>query len=222
MTVSKAIFSRKKIWAFITSIFIPSIVLFDYFVIKTGLSKLLFDTIKELSFSDVIILLILFSVAGIYIWVFFINKKVNSLSKENIREVLNKNKDLIRINDELRKTCNKILKNQEEILKENEELKSKVEKIESTEPDPEVFLILETLAGIPDKSLEQAMLWNNHYKRVFEGKEQSDFQIILNELKDKNLIRELKGGEWNETWFEITGEGLKYLKVLKEKLEGPL
>jgi hypothetical protein len=220
--MNKSKFPRKKIWAFITSILIPAIALFDYFIIKTGLSKFIFDKIKQLSFSDVILLLILFSVSGIYIWVLFINKKVKSLSKENIREVLNKNKDLIRINDELRKTCNKILKNQEEILKENEELKSKVEKIESTEPDPEVFLILESLASIPDKSLEQALLWNNHYKRVFEGKKQSDFQIILNELKDKNLIRELEGEEWSETWFEITGEGLKYLKVLKKKLEGPL
>lgn len=220
--MNKSKFPRKKIWAFITSILIPAIVLFDYFIIKTGLSKFLFDKIMQLSFGDVILLLILFSVAGIYLWVILINKKVNSLSKENIREVLNKNKDLVRINDELRKTCNKILKNQEEILKENEELKSKVEKIENTEPDPEVFLVLESLASIPDKSLEQALLWNNHYKRVFEGKKQSDFQIILNELKDKNLIRELEGEEWGETWFEITGEGLKYLKVLKEKLEGPL
>lgn len=222
MTVNKAIFSRKKIWAFIKSIFIPSIVLFDYFVIKTGLSKLLFDTIKELSFSDVIILLVLFLIVGIYIWVYLINKYVRSLSSENIKEIVNNNKRLMKINDELHETCNRILKYQEEILKENEELKSKVEKIESTEPDPEVFLILESLAGIPNKSLEQAMLWHNHYRRRFKEKEQSDFQIILNELKDKNLIRELKGGEWSETWFKITGEGLKYLKVLKEKLEGPL
>ena len=220
--MNKTIFSRKKIWGFIKSIFIPSIVLFDYFVIKTGLSKLLFDTIKELSFSDVIILLVLFLIVGIYIWVYLINKYVRSLSSENIKETLNNNKRLIKINDELRETCNKILKYQEEILKENKELKSKVEKIESAEPDSEVFLILETLANMPDKFLDQAMLWNNHYRRRFKEKEQSDFQIIINELKDKGYISEFESRKWGENGFEITSEGLKYLKVLKQKLEGPL
>ena len=128
----------------------------------------------------------------------------------------------MKINDELRETCNKILKYQEEILKENKEFQSKVEKIESAEPDPEVFLILETLANMPDRSLEQAMLWNNHYLRRFKEKEQSDFQIIINELKDRGYISEFESGKWGEPSFEITSEGLKYLKILKQKLEGPL
>jgi len=209
---------------FITTIFIPFIILFDYFVIRTGLSKFLLDKIKQLSlsFGDVILLLILFSVAGIYVWVFLLNKKVNSISKENISEVLNKNRDLIRIIDDLRDTCNKILSYQEIIIKENIKLKSEVEKIESAEPNLEIFLILESLANESDKCLEVDEIWNLHYKKRFKNQELSDFQIVINELKEKNSIREFEGGEWDKPYLEITSEGLKYLKVLKDKLERPL
>jgi len=163
-----------------------------------------------------ILILILFS------WIFHVNKKVRGFSDKNIKEILNKNDDLIRINDDLRKTCNKILGYQEKIIDENEKLKSKIIEIESVETDSEVYLILETLANMPNKSLEQDLLWHNHYKKQFKERKQSDFQIILNDLKERNLIHEFESGEWGEICFEITSEGLKYLKELKRKLEGPI
>lgn len=57
--MNKSKFSKKRIWVFITTIFIPFIILFDYFVIRTGLSKFLLDKIKQLSlsFGDVILIL---------------------------------------------------------------------------------------------------------------------------------------------------------------------
>lgn len=219
--MNKAIFSRKKIWAFITSIFIPSIVLFDYFVIKTGLSKLLFDTIKELSFSDVIILLILFLIVGIYIWVYLINKYVRSLSSENIKETLNNNKRLMKINDELRDTCNRILSYQEKIIKENEKLKSKVDAFKSIESDAEIYYILETLANRESKLFHKDTLWNRHYKKYFKDKKLSDFNIIMDHLEEKELIRTASAA-LGESIIKITRKGLKHLKILKTKINGKL
>lgn len=203
---------------FITTILIPFIILFDYFVIRTGLSKFLLDKIKQLSFGDVILILILFSVTGVYIWVFFLNKKVKLISDKNIKEILNKNQNLIKINDELRDTCNKILSYQEKIIKENKELKSEVEKIESAEPNLEIYFILKTLTNQPEKCVQEDLLWEL-YNGQFENNELSDFQILINDLKEKVLIRDFEGGEWDQIFIEITSEGFKHLKVLKKKVK---
>jgi len=84
MNISKS--SLKKLWKWVTTIFIPVLFLIDYFFIKTGLSKLLLNTIIELSIRDWILFLCFLLILVLYIWVFLINKKINSFNKKNINK----------------------------------------------------------------------------------------------------------------------------------------
>lgn len=80
----------------------------------------------------------------------------------------------------------------------------------------EHYFILSKIANEDDRILELRYI-KSLYEQEFPEREQSELQIILNELQRRDLIYETECGDYDEICFEITSEGLKRLKKLKKK-----
>jgi hypothetical protein len=85
----------------------------------------------------------------------------------------------------------------------------------------EHYFILSKIANEDDRILELRYI-KSLYEQEFPDREQSELQIILNELQRRDLIYETECGDYDEICFEITSEGLKRLKKLKKKFESPI
>lgn len=149
--------------------------------------------------------------------------KILSINRElgsSVEKVINENKQLRdenkKINDLIEK---KISETKREMRRDLEERLEKIktepqQKKEVLKPNREIIFILNLLATQYDRTLKQATLWSM-YKSTFKEKEESDFQIVLNELDTADLIFETECGDFGEICYKITTIGLKYLKQNK-------
>lgn len=94
-------------------------------------------------------------------------------------------------------------------------------KLRNKRLNKEHCFILSKLANEDDRILELRYI-KSLYEQEFPDREQSELQIILNELQRRDLIYETECGDYDEICSEITSEGLKRLKKLKKKFESPI
>jgi len=96
-----------------------------------------------------------------------------------------------------------------------------ISKLRDRRLNKEHYYVLSKIANEDDRIFELRYI-KSLYGQEFPDREQSDLQIILNELQRKELIYETECGDYDEICFEITSEGLKRLKKLKKKFESPI
>lgn len=96
-----------------------------------------------------------------------------------------------------------------------------ISKLRDRRLNKEHYFVLSKIANEDDRTFELRYI-KSLYEQEFPDREQSDLQIILNELERRELIYETECGDYDEICFEITTEGLIHLKKLKKKFESPI
>lgn len=137
----------------------------------------------------------------------------DELSDKNIGDILENNKNHLKLLDELKDKANRQIKINEALLKENDELNSLKASLDNLKPRNEVRFILTALANRQNKT-ETIKNLETLYTQKFE-KQMSDLQIMLGELDDLQLIEECERDEYGQIRYSIRNKGLRYLKQSK-------
>jgi hypothetical protein len=188
------------------TLFALIIALFGWFGIKPESFKTIFFTL----IPDWIFRL---AILAIIIWTIYLTFKIKKLLRTDISmlgEEFRKHKvENDNVEKDLRKKIGGLRDIINDIYSQKKEQKKNV-KIEMTE---EVEFILEKIAG----EASQVILYRDlesEFRKEFE-KKRSDFNILMNQLKQYNLCYDTEAGAFGEMAFGITPSGLEYLGSIR-------
>lgn len=152
--------------------------------------------------------------AVVLFWASVLHRRIGRLLGRDIKEVLAYNKQLVEVNNKLRKDINLLVTAIEKLKTENQELKEKAEQKEP-ELSAEHMLILKELANEPELVLEQGLC--NLYFTYYPDKEMKDFKFVINDLINYELMRFSGSGPEGKR-YSIEGKGLDALRKLISKV----
>lgn len=208
------------------------------FAQKINLWESLFNLPVKIYHIKIPDFIILIFILIIVIWLILINKKFQGLSPKKFKEMLAENERIKKHNESLINSANNIIavneklkteigkigrENKAEIERAKKELlqifkerENKINKKEKLEPHEEIIFILNLLASQPNRVLKQRNLWDKYHLK-YKGRKEADFQIILNDLDNENLIHETTYGDFGEIAWIITHMGIEYFKRNRSK-----